>query len=71
VSNLAEKNRLTQNAGVEEVIDHFKISDGFNLFYRHWKAVGKSEKSMVCIHGLGCHSGFFKPIGENLAAYGV
>jgi alpha-beta hydrolase superfamily lysophospholipase len=68
---LAEKNRLTQNAGVEEVIDHFKISDGFNLFYRHWKAVGKSEKSMVCIHGLGCHSGFFKPIGENLAAYGV
>jgi alpha-beta hydrolase superfamily lysophospholipase len=56
---------------VEEVQDHFKMSDGFNLFYRHWRAVGKAEKSIVCIHGLGCHSGFFKPIGQNLAANGV
>jgi alpha-beta hydrolase superfamily lysophospholipase len=56
---------------VEEVQDHFKMSDGFNLFYRHWKAVGKAKKSIVCVHGLGCHSEFFKPIGQNLAANGV
>jgi alpha-beta hydrolase superfamily lysophospholipase len=56
---------------VEEVKDYFKMSDGFNLFFRHWKAVGKAEKSIVCVHGLGCHSEFFKPIGENLAANGV
>lgn len=56
---------------VEEVKDYFKMSDGFNLFFRHWKATGKAEKSIVCVHGLGCHSEFFKPIGENLAANGV
>lgn len=56
---------------VEEVQDRFKMSDGFNLFYRHWKAVGKGKKSIVCVHGNGCHSGFFKPIGQNLAANGV
>ncbi|MGA2767227.1 MAG: alpha/beta hydrolase [Candidatus Bathyarchaeia archaeon] len=38
---------------VEEVKDYFKMSDGFNLFFRHWKAVGKAEKSIVCVHGLG------------------
>jgi len=56
---------------VEEVQDHFKMSDGFNLFCRHWKAVGKAKKSIVCVHGNGCHSEFFRPIGENLAANGV
>jgi alpha-beta hydrolase superfamily lysophospholipase len=71
VSNLAEKNRLIPHAGVEEAKDYLKMSDGFNLFVRHWKAVGRAEKSIVCIHGLGCHSEFFKPIGENLAANGV
>jgi alpha-beta hydrolase superfamily lysophospholipase len=56
---------------VEEIEEYLKMSDGFNLFCRHWKAVGKAEKSVVCIHGIGCHSGFFRPIGQNLAASGV
>jgi len=56
---------------VEEVQDHFKMSDGFNLFYRHWKTTGKAKKTIVCVHGNGCHSEFFKPIGQNLAANGV
>lgn len=71
MSNLAEKIRLTQHAGVEEVIDHFKMSDNFNLFYRHWEAVGEAERAIISIHGVGCHSEFFRPIGENLASNGV
>jgi alpha-beta hydrolase superfamily lysophospholipase len=50
-----------------EVQDHFKMTDGFNLFYRCWGASAEIKRVVVCIHGLGLHSGWFKIIGPKLA----
>lgn len=54
-------------AGVKEIQEHFKMTDGFDLFCRHWKAVGESKKSVVCIHGIGGHSEDFRVIAQDLA----
>jgi len=54
-----------------ETEDLLEMTDGFNLFTRHWKPASKSDKAVVCIHGFGGHSGGFKPLGESLAAYGI
>jgi alpha-beta hydrolase superfamily lysophospholipase len=56
---------------VKEIQEHVKMTDGFDLFCRHWKAVGKSKKSVVCIHGIGGHSGFFTVMGQDLAEDGI
>ena len=56
---------------VEETEEFFKMSDGFNLFYRRWKPVEKTERTIVCIHGLGGHSGCFRSIGRSLAGGGI
>ena len=53
-----------------EIQKHFKMTDGFDLFYRYWKAVGDAKKSVICIHGLGCHSQYFRFIGQDLATDG-
>lgn len=55
---------------VEEVQDYLKMTDGFNLFYRCWRARAEIERVVVCIHGGGDHSGRFKVIGPKLAADG-
>ena len=57
--------------GVEEVQEHFKMSDGFDLFCRHWKAVGRVKRSVVCIHGIGGHSEEFRVMGQDLAEDGT
>ena len=56
---------------VKEVQEHFKMTDGFDLFCRYWEAVGKSKKSVVCIHGIGGHSEVFRVAGQNLAEDGI
>jgi len=56
---------------VEEFQERFKMSDGFDLFYRRWKAIGEVERSVICIHGIGCHSEFFRVMGQDLAADGA
>ncbi|MDH5786676.1 MAG: alpha/beta hydrolase [Candidatus Bathyarchaeota archaeon] len=58
-------------AGVKEIQQHFKMTDGFDLFCRHWKAVGARKKSVICIHGIGGHSGFFRVLGQDLAKDGL
>jgi alpha-beta hydrolase superfamily lysophospholipase len=57
-------------AGIKEIQKHFKMTDGFDLFYRYWKPVGDAKKSVVCIHGMGAHSQYFRFIGPDLAADG-
>jgi len=47
----------------------FKASDGFNLAYRHWEAT-VPERVVVCIHGLGDYSGWFRNIAPELASDG-
>jgi len=58
-------------AGVEESPEHLRMTDGFDLFCRHWKAVGESKKSVVCIHGIGGHSEDFRIMGRDLAEDGI
>jgi len=58
-------------AGVKEIQEHLKMTDGFDLFCRHWKAVGESKKSVVCIHGIGGHSEDFRIMGKDLAEDGI
>jgi acylglycerol lipase len=55
---------------VEEIHDHLKMTDGFNLFYRCWKASPEIKKVIVAIHGTAGHSGWFKVIGPKLATDG-
>jgi alpha-beta hydrolase superfamily lysophospholipase len=48
-----------------------KMTDGFNLFFRHWKNSSTTRKAVVCIHGMGGHSGMFKPLADSLASKGI
>ncbi|MDV3244580.1 MAG: alpha/beta hydrolase [Nitrososphaerales archaeon] len=54
-----------------EVQDHFRMTDGFGLFYRHWKTTGEVKRIVVCIHGIGEHSGFFRFVAQDLASDGA
>ena len=56
---------------VKESEEFLKMSDGFSLFARRWSPNVKAEKTLVCIHGLGGHSGGFIGIGRSLAAFGI
>jgi alpha-beta hydrolase superfamily lysophospholipase len=56
---------------VQEIEEHFEMSDGFNIFARRWKPIFESNKTIVCIHGLGGHSGRLEPICQGLAAWGI
>ena len=55
----------------EEVQGRLKMSDGFELFYRQWKPRGEAEEVVVCMHGVGGHSGGFRNIGPDLAISGA
>lgn len=57
-------------SSVEEGTKHFRMSDGFQLFYRYWKSVSSGRSALVCIHGTGENSEFFEPVGEALASAG-
>jgi len=58
-------------ARVREIQEHFRMTDGFDLFCRRWEAVGESKKSVVCIHGIGGHSEDFRIMGQDLASDGI
>ncbi len=47
----------------------FQATDGFSLAYRHWKAP-KPKRIVVCIHGIGDYSGWFRNLAPELAADG-
>ncbi len=47
----------------------FQATDGFYLAYRYWKATAP-KRLVVCIHGLGDYSGWFRNIAPKLAANG-
>jgi alpha-beta hydrolase superfamily lysophospholipase len=55
---------------VEETIEHIRMSDGFELFARRWASSEKTDKAVICIHGLGGACGCFKRVGLNLASKG-
>jgi acylglycerol lipase len=47
----------------------FQASDGFALTYRLWNAV-QARRAVVCIHGIGDYSGWFRNIAPALAEDG-
>ncbi|TFG98174.1 alpha/beta fold hydrolase [Candidatus Thorarchaeota archaeon] len=53
-----------------EIQEHYRMTDGFNLFYRCWGASGEIKRVVVCIHGGGDHSGYFRVIGPQLSSDG-
>ena len=53
-----------------EIQDQFKMTDGFNLFYRCWEAGAEAERIVVGIHSGGGHSGDFRVVGPQLASDG-
>jgi alpha-beta hydrolase superfamily lysophospholipase len=59
------------DADVKEIEEHFKMTDGFDIFCRRWRAVGEIKKSVICIHGIGGHSEDFKVMGQDLAENGI
>jgi len=59
------------DADVKEIQEHFKMTDGFDIFCRRWRAVGEMKKSVICIHGIGGHSEDFRVMGQDLAEDGI
>ena len=55
---------------LEEVQERFRMTDGFNLFYRCWRVSGEIDRVVVCIHGIPGDSRTFRAIGPSLAADG-
>lgn len=56
---------------VEKIVesqDRIKVSDGFQLFYRHWSLGGETERVLLGLHGGGWYSGQFREMGARLPA---
>ncbi len=53
-----------------EVEEHFEMSDGFNLFCRHWYPSGDVKGVVIFLHGIEVHSGSFRFIGQQLQEAG-
>jgi alpha-beta hydrolase superfamily lysophospholipase len=56
-----------QTQTVGELEQRFKMSDGFDLFYRRWSAMGSMERAVIFLHGIEVHSGAFGFMGPELA----
>lgn len=52
-----------------EATQRFTATDGFQLAYRCWNA-NTAKHVVVCIHGIGDYSGWFRNIAPELAADG-
>ena len=48
----------------------FTATDGFNLAYRCWNSTKPVKRAVVCIHGIGDYSGWFRNTGPELAKDG-
>lgn len=50
---------------------HRTMSDGYGYFLRRWSTQGAPRATLVFLHGMGAHSGWFAQLGAALAAEGV
>lgn len=55
----------TQSFGGAE--QYLKMTDGFNLFCRHWSSTKEAERTVIFLHGIEVHSGAFRFMGPELA----
>ena len=47
--------------------NHFRMTDGFSLFYRKWIPANPVERVVLCFHGIEAHSGAFDFMGKELS----
>ena len=50
---------------------HRSMADGFDYFLRRWSAPGIPRATMILLHGLGAHSGWYAQLGAALGAHGI
>jgi alpha-beta hydrolase superfamily lysophospholipase len=55
--------------GIETTEDWLIMNDGTRLFSRRWRTAGAA--TLLILHGLGAHGGWFLDMGGELAARGV
>jgi len=48
----------------------FSSSNGFNVFYRHWKPAGNPKAVVVIVHGFNSHSGYYQWTADQLVGSG-
>jgi alpha-beta hydrolase superfamily lysophospholipase len=55
---------------LEEFQGRFRMTDGFELFYRRWLGTGEAKKVIIGHHGIGLNSEYLRLIGQDLAREG-
>jgi alpha-beta hydrolase superfamily lysophospholipase len=60
---------IAPGAGIEASEEQLSMNDGTRLFCRVWRTNGKA--TLLVLHGLGAHSGWFIDMGNALAARGL
>jgi acylglycerol lipase len=50
--------------------EYIRVSDGAELFVRHWLPSGEAQQVILALHGLGQHSGYHHRFGANAADTG-
>jgi len=58
---------LLQNQTFGGIEEHLKMTDGFDLFCRHWSSTGEAQGAVIFLHGIEVHSGAFRFMGPELA----
>ncbi len=56
-------------AGIDTVQEWLTMNDGTRLFCRRWRT--SSKATLLILHGLGAHSGWFIDMGQALAERGL
>src|SRR5215468_4121992 len=49
----------------------FKAADGYSIFFRTWRPDAQARGLVVLVHGFNSHSGYYRWVGEQLAASGL
>ena len=50
---------------------HRTMSDGYGYFLRRWATAGPPRATLVFLHGMGAHSGWFAQLGVALAGQSI
>ena len=57
-------------SSVVEAQGRFRMTDGFDLFYRNWRSTGEIQKAVLALHGIEAHSGALGFVANELAMDG-
>jgi alpha-beta hydrolase superfamily lysophospholipase len=61
----------TPTADAAYSTDTYALPDGAKLFFRSWRAADPTTPTLVLMHGLGAHSGWFIDMGNELHTRGL